>query len=857
MLKCNAWNKTFQRFDAETQARISLKKQEVTVFCCENLSCLFSRHTPITNHEERGTRMNGQHAYEKLGLLYLGRELDLETREPSAAPLLFKNKNLTTHAAIIGMTGSGKTGLGIGLIEEAIMDNVPSIIIDPKGDMGNLLLTFPELSPSDFAPWIDPAEAAKKEMVPEAYAEKMSKTWAEGLASWGQGKERIAALRDKTDFTIYTPGSGAGVSISVLNGFQAPSEDVLQDMDTLNDLVNSTTVSLLTLVDLETDSLQSREHILVSSLLYHFWRKAEDLTLETLIGHIVNPPFDKVGVFGLETYYPQSERMSLAMRLNNVLASPAFELWRQGEPLDIQRILYTTKGRPRTAIFSIAHLSETERMFFVTLLLNQVIGWMRRQQGSGSLKALLYMDEIFGYFPPTANPPSKKPMLLLLKQARAYGIGIVLATQNPVDLDYKGLSNIGTWCVGRLQTSQDQKRVLTGIVGASDGKLDREMVKRLLSDMKGRQFLLTSAHLDEPLLFETRWVLSYLRGPISTNDIERLMQGKKKGSEAVAQLDPSLQTEKTQVFHDVVDHPPMLSRGVPQCYYLHPVHSEAICFEPWLLGQCSLRFFNAKRNIDIVNPISLRMYVDENLHRADWESGEECTLSLEDCVAQPPGDCSYYPLPSELSRAKDLRDFEKSFAEHLYQSQRLELYRVTRLKLESHPGESIGDFTVRVGDQLRERKDAAIEKIKERYQAKQERLEVQILRAEGRVEKEKSDVSSKTTDTILSIGAAVLGAFFGRKVLSATNISKASRGVRNVGRIAREKGDVKRAEEVLQSLHEDMDTLALEVEEKVAELTADYELDNYPIESFFIKPRRSDIFDVKMVLFWEMVTSGA
>ena len=364
-------------------------------------------------------------AYEKLGLFYLGKELPIGEQPTTGLPLLYKSKNLTTHGVIIGMTGSGKTGLGIGLIEEAIMDEVPSIIIDPKGDMANLLLTFPSLEPADFEPWIDPAEASRKNLTTAQMAEKTASNWRQGLSSWGQTGERIETLRAKSTVTVYTPGSSAGVPVSIMASFSAPAEDVLQDQDSLNALVGSATTGLLSLINIDGDPLTSREHILISSILLHHWRNGEDLSLETLIGAIVNPPFDKVGVFGLTSFFPQAERMKLAMLLNNVIASPSFASWLQGQPLDIQNILYGEDGRPNTAIFSIAHLSETERMFFVTLLLNALIGWMRRQQGTSSLKALLYMDEIFGYFPPTGNPPSKKPMLLLLKQARAFGIGVV------------------------------------------------------------------------------------------------------------------------------------------------------------------------------------------------------------------------------------------------------------------------------------------------------------------------------------------------------------------------------------------------------------------------------------------------
>ena len=740
--------------------------------------------------------MDKSYPYEKLGLFYLGHELDMETGEPSERPFLYKNKNLTTHGVIIGMTGSGKTGLGVGLIEEAVMDNIPSIIIDPKGDMANLLLTFPDCSPADFAPWVDSTEAAKNEMSVEDYAAKMAKMWKDGLASWGQGTERIGQLKGKTDMTIYTPGSSAGVSVSVLSNFRAPAAEVLNDTDTLNSLVSSTTTSLLALVDVTGDPLQSREHILLSSLFLHYWRLGEDLSLEKLIGVIVDPPFAKIGVFSLDTFYPQAQRMGLAMNLNNILASPSFSSWTKGEPLDIQRILYSEEGSPRTAIFSIAHLSEAERMFFVTMLLNQFIGWMRRQQGSSSLKALIYMDEIFGYFPPIANPPSKKPMMLLLKQARAFGVGVVLATQNPVDLDYKGLSNIGTWFVGRLQTRQDQEKVVEGIVGASDGKLDISGVRRLLADMKGRRFLLNSVHLDEPLLFETRWVMSYLKGPISKNDIKRLMASKKNnllereegrkiaGKSISASAGDGLSTQ-----------PPVVPGAITQYYHMQNVVNDEICFEPWLMAVASVRFFNGKRNIDIVREINLCHYLDENFGEPDWENGEPGDYSLDDCLAEPPRGSFYYPLPPVIARLKDFRGFTKKFTDYLYHNKRLELFRVKNSSFESEPGEKLGDFKVRFNDYLREQKDEVVEKLREKFEVKQDRLEKKLSSALDRVEKEKGDVRAKTTDSIISFGVAVVGAFFGRKALSVSNIGKAATGMRSVGRVAKEKADVNRAEE--------------------------------------------------------------
>lgn len=797
--------------------------------------------------------MDTQYPYEKLGFFYLGRELDIDSYDASDVPLLYKSKSLTTHAAIIGMTGSGKTGLGIGLIEEAILDNIPSIIIDPKGDMGNLLLSFPDLQPEDFKPWIDPAEAAKKEMDQASYAEKVAKTWKDGLQSWGQSPERIQRMRDKTDFTIYTPGSSVGVSISVLSSFEAPTEEVLQDTDTLNGLVNSTTTSLLTLIGLQSDSLQSKEHILISSVLLHFWRRGENLTMESLIGNIVNPPFEKVGVFGLDTFYPQSERMSLAMNLNNVLASPAFGAWTQGVPLDIQKLLYTDEGKPRTAIFSIAHLNDEERMFFVTMLLNQFIAWMRRQQGTSSLKAMLYMDEIFGFFPPTANPPSKKPMLLLLKQARAFGIGVILATQNPVDLDYKGLSNIGSWFVGRLQTTQDQDRVIEGIVGASDGTLDRKKTRQLLSDMKGRQFLLNSAHLDEPLLFQTRWVLSYLKGPISQSDIKKLMADKIAAVVASTDSHATTATRAGSATGETSSHLPIVSEKIDQLYYMSTSQEEGARFEPWLLANGSVRFYNAKRNIDMVEEHSLRLYLDDNFDRAGWDEAEVCDYSMDDCTANPPSESSFYPLPSSFTRLNDLKGQAKAFSDNLYQEKRLILFRAKGMGFESEAGESLGDFKVRLSDQLKDKKEEEIEKLQEKYKTKQDRLESKLDTALARVEKEESDVSAKKTDTMLSFGAAVVGAFFGRKALSATTVTRAARGIRNVGRISKEKQDVRRAQDIVDGIQEDLENLAVEIEEKVGDIDEKYDIDNFEIEEFAIKPRRSDIFDVRLALLWEMV----
>ncbi|MCJ7796866.1 MAG: ATP-binding protein, partial [Thermoleophilia bacterium] len=442
--------------------------------------------------------------FEKLGVFYLGREYDLQTKAPREGLLLYDSKDLVTHGVCVGMTGSGKTGLCIGLIEEAALDGVPAIVIDPKGDLADLMLTFTDLRPEDLRPWINEEDAARKGLTPDDFARQQAEFWAKGLADWGESGDRIRRLREAADFAIYTPGSSAGLPISILASFAAPAAAVRDDPELLGDRIATTATSLLALLGIDADPIQSREHILLSTILNTAWQQGQNLDLAALIGQIQNPPVTRVGVMDLESFYPSKERFELAMRMNNLLAAPGFAAWMEGEPLDVARLLHTPEGKPRVSIMSIAHLSDAERMFFVSLLLNEVLGWMRSQPGTGSLRALVYMDEIFGFFPPVAEPPSKRPLLTLLKQARAFGVGILLATQNPVDLDYKGLANAGTWFIGRLQTDNDKQRVLAGLEGVAAGAtagFDRQAMEQTLAGLGNRVFLMYNAHEDAPVVF--------------------------------------------------------------------------------------------------------------------------------------------------------------------------------------------------------------------------------------------------------------------------------------------------------------------------------------------------------------------
>lgn len=480
--------------------------------------------------------------FEKLGAFYLGRPYDLATKRPQPGLVLYDSKDLVTHAVCVGMTGSGKTGLCISLIEEAALDGVPTIAIDPKGDLTNLMLTFPQLRPEDFRPWVNEEDAAKKGLTPDAYAAQQAETWRNGLASWGEDGERIKRLRDAADFAVYTPGSNAGIPVSILASFAAPPQAFRDDAELFRERVMTTATSLLALVGIEADPVQSREHVLLSTLLTNAWTDGKDLDIAALVGQVQKPPVGRIGVMDLESFYPEKERQKLALALNNLLAAPGFSTWLEGVPMDIATMLRTPEGKPRVAIVSIAHLSDDERMFFVSLLLNQILGWMRAQSGTTSLRALLYMDEIFGFFPPVATPPSKRPLLTLLKQARAFGLGVVLATQNPVDLDYKGLANAGTWLLGRLQTERDKARVLEGLEGVAataNASFNKGQMDTMLAGLGNRIFLMNNVHEDAPRLLETRWAMSYLRGPLTREQIKTLMDGKrppiaKGGAAAVA-----------------------------------------------------------------------------------------------------------------------------------------------------------------------------------------------------------------------------------------------------------------------------------------------------------------------------------
>jgi len=782
--------------------------------------------------------------FEKLGVFYLGRPYDLERGRARAEPILYDSRDLTTHGICLGMTGSGKTGLCLAILEEAAIDGVPVLAIDPKGDLGNLLLTFPELRGADFRPWIDEAEAARQSLSPDDFAARTAERWSKGLAEWGEDGARIRRFQDSVDRAIYTPASSAGLPLSAMGSFSAPAPALREDAEALRDRVLAAVSGLLVLMGIEGDPLSSREHILLSQLLSKAWRQGKAVDLPGLIREIQLPPFERVGVLDLESFYPSSERFQLATRLNNLLASPGFAAWMEGEPLDVGHLLYTPEGKPRVSILSIAHLSESERMFFVTLLLSEVLAWVRAQPGTASLRALLYMDEIFGFFPPVAAPPSKAPMLALLKQARASGLGVLLATQNPVDLDYKGLANVGTWLIGRLQTDRDRARV----VDALEGVKKREWIDKNLARLGSRIFLLHSVHEEEPVVFQSRWALSYLRGPLTRSQIQTLM-GARKGAAPAADAPAAGIREEAGVAFAAAR--PVVPPDVAESFLAENVAPPegGLLYKPALLGTARLHYVNAKAGVDAWESLGLLAPLPEDPVAGVWEQARPLAAGTPSLGKEPGPEARFAPLPSAGARAKSYSVWSKELASWLVQNQRLKLWKSASLQEASRGGESEADFRIRLTQLLHERRDEEVEKLRQRYASKAASLQQQIRRAEERVSREQAQYGQRQTETLISVGTGVLGALFGRKLVSSATVGRAASAARSAGRVAREKEDIERAQQDFEALQAKQADLEAEVQAEVGKIQQAWDPSRLQLEELLIPPVKGDL-SLNVLLVW-------
>ncbi len=798
--------------------------------------------------------------FEQLGAFYLGKRYDLATRTRADDLVLYDARDLTTHAVIIGMTGSGKTGLGISLLEEALIDHVPVIAVDPKGDLGNLALRFPSLAPSDFRPWVDPQAAATAGMTADQFAEQQAALWRDGLARWGQDGARIQRLRDAADVTIHTPGSTAGRPISLLRAFSAPPPAVVQDDETFRERVEATATGVLALLGMDADPITSREHILLANLLAAAWREGRDLDLAGLITGIQAPPFTQVGVMPLDTVFPPKDRMAFAMRLNNLLAAPGFQAWLQGEPLDAASLLYDAHGKPRASVLSIAHLGDAERMFFMTLLLADVIAWMRAQPGTASLRAILYIDELFGYMPPVANPPSKMLLLTLLKQARAFGLGVVLATQNPVDLDYRGLSNAGTWFIGRLQTERDKLRVMEGLEGVQGGQpFDRAAMERTIAGLGKRIFLLHSVHEAAPVTFETRWAMSYLAGPMTREQIRAL----RAAAPAAGTVDAPTVTTGTgtasaapmpAVTHpaagDPTTQPPVLPPEIPQVYL--PPRSAAgdVTYLPQVLGVADVTFANARLGVAEQRRIALLAPLDDGPIPLEWDAARHVDLDPARLDHAPRPGARFAPLPRAAAAPRSYPAWSKAFQQWVVANEQVTLWRSPALKLVSAPGESERDFRIRLQVVAHEARDGKVAAIRERYAARLATLNERIRRAEQAVARETAQAAQAKRDTMISVGTAVLGAIFGRGKVSAGTIGRVSTAARGAGRAAQQHGDIARAEEGVEALRAQRAGLEATLREEVDRIGDAYDAQLDALEAIPIRPRASDVRVQLVALAW-------
>ncbi len=772
-------------------------------------------------------------AYEKLGAFFMGR-----LRERPEVPVLYDSRDLTTHALCVGMTGSGKTGLCIGLLEEALIDRVPAIVIDPKGDIGNLALTFPELSADQFRPWVDPAEAQRKGLTVDELAAKEASKWKGGIESWGQSVDRIRRLRESGDVTIYTPGSTAGRPVSILGSLAAPALEIRDDAEAFGESVSSTATSLLGLLGVDGDPLQSPEHVFLSTLLTHFWSRGENLDLASLIRSVQKPPFDTIGVMPVDDVFGKKDRVSLAMRMNNLLASPSFAAWLDGDALDIEKFLYEG-DKPRISIFSIGHLDEAERMFFVSLMYARILEWTRRQSGTSSLRALIYMDEVYGYLPPVANPPSKRPILSLLKQARAFGVGLVLATQNPVDLDYKALSNIGTWFLGRLQTERDVARVVDGLLGADDA-LDRSEVERILAGLEGRQFLLHNVHEDAPEVFETRWVLSYLRGPLTRDDIRKLQPAAEPREDSAASLPPSREVSAVPAAVPADGerkgaHLPIRAPGADD---------DRLLWRPMVYAEGVANINDGRRGLDEDVKFG---WIRGLQHGIDIEWAGATAVDLDPrtfLAASKAGTHLDVPADTESDATRDA--WRDGLVEHVTSTFSAPALRCDKLKMSRESGESVEQFYARVEHAVREKRDAALQKKRESWDKKVDRLEDRIDRARDALQRQEDQASQAKLDAAVNVGEVLLGMFGGRSRRVST--SRATK-------VVRENRDVARAEEKVEELLAELRQLQQEAEHDLADFAADYSPDAYPVERTDIFPNPDDVAiefcDLVWVPYWE------
>ena len=765
--------------------------------------------------------------FEKIGSFYLGKNWDGARETLSDELTLYDAKDLTTHAAVVGMTGSGKTGLCISILEEAAMDGIPAIAIDPKGDLANLLLSFPKLDAESFEPWVDPARAEEKEKSVGAFAADTAKTWREGLQNWGQNGERISRMRDKTTFAVLTPGSAQVNPVNIFGALRAGSP-----VENMPERVDASVRALLSFAGLNDVDPTEPAFAFLATLISNNWQQGIDMTMASLVRDIQDPPFTKVGVMELDSFYSEKRRRELATRFNSLFASPTFAAWSQGPALDVESMLYDRHGKPKLTVLSIAHLSEHERHFFVTLLLSEVVSWVRKQSGTSSLRALLYMDEVFGFLPPQGQPPSKKLFLTLLKQARAYGLGLVLATQNPVDIDYKAMSNCGTWFIGRLQSEQDVDRVLNGLKSAMEkgGKaVTGSDMKALIAGLRSRVFLMHNVHEKRPALFHTRWVMSYLRGPLTLRQLGAFRSDSSPPKEQSAETSlPSSNTTGAQSDATGSDTMPVLPEHVDRVF----VEGTDRQYAPALYCETILHFTHAKSGLDEEKRLAFWIPIGGDV--IDFDSaitkarGQFDTHEKTEAISG-----TFLDLPQGLFKKGEWSNAKKRTKDHIYRTSIVEVRYAPAYKLYRADTTEAG-FVADVELKMREARDNRIEKIKAAYEKKFARLNDRIERAAAKLEKESAQVGEQKMSTAINVGQTILGALLGRRVSG-----RAGTAMRSATKIAKEKRDVEAASERLDNLQTELEEMESALKQQIADIRSQEETPE--IEVIKVRPKKTEI----------------
>ena len=785
--------------------------------------------------------------------LNIGELIDAASHKRNGTAVKIATSDLTTHGIIVGMTGSGKTGLGVVIIEEVLSAGIPCILIDPKGDLTNLALTFPNLAPSDFQPWVNEGDAQKAGLSVPDFAAQQAKTWEDGLASWGVGKDRIQALRDKTRFTIYTPGSNSGVPINIVGSLQAPAD--LNDMEIVNDEIEGFVTGLLGLVGIDADPLSSREHILLSNLISNAWTNGRTIDLPGLVGQVMTPPIRKLGVFDLDQFFPPNDRTALAMKLNGLLASASFAAWADGEPLDIDAMLHSPDGKPSAAIITVAQLSDQERQFVISMILSKLVTWMRRQSGTTDLRAMLYMDEVAGYLPPTAMPPTKKPIMLLMKQARAFGVGVVLSTQNPVDIDYKAITNAGTWMVGKLQTEQDKGRLLDGM-SASDGGVDISAISDTISALGKREFVLRRVGHSTPDVFTSRWAMSYLRGPLTRDQIRSVVGNDRPAAAVQATSGGISAANAAPIGDDQTPVMPEVAAGIPvrfvhpsaEWLHLYSGNPNGTQFEAAAIARAKVRFDDEKAGLVedtewecVLYPLAMQPDASQN-SAVDYDD--------RDLVTEAPAGATFAIPEGAIDSKAYWNDIERGLVDNLVRTQSLNVSVNKALKLYSRSGESPEDFVARCKKSASDASDTEAAALRGKYEDKAKKLQDQLDLSQQRLEAAKSAEHTRAASAILSTAGSILGSFLGGRSNAGSIFGKVVSGA---GRTAGAATSKQRADVVatkVSQLTNDLQSIEDELTTELSDISSRWDGVAAQIDTVPVSLEKTDVSVVQLVLAW-------